>query len=249
MDNFELDMHSDGSSDNNPQGLPDINAGAGDKEKASNLFTAMANAIDEEKAKQADTNLNAIDRVWESRRQATDTHKQSDSEYSDSFDMDAEPKVDMNLELDEYDEDDDEFGIAGANEGHNFKKVANNNISSYLNDPNLTEKERKEYQDRLNQLKTQKSNHKKNNNIKSDVIVEDEDEESSEAENENAASAKNKGKINQIFDDTIGEYKNQQKNIEKLMKQKEVKDLAKIDIMKAEASKNKILSSVGKFFT
>jgi hypothetical protein len=91
-----------------------------------------------------------------------------------------------------------------------------------------------------------KSNYKKNANIKSEVIVEDEDEESSE-EDDGIGLRPQNNKIGQIFDDTIGEYNQKQKELLKLQKQKEATALAKLDIMKAEKAKNKVISSVGEY--
>ena len=44
----------------------------------------------------------------------------------------------------------------------------------------------------------------------------------------------------------MGEYNKQQKELQRLQKEKEAAALAKLDILKAEQSKNKVISSVGK---
>ena len=73
--------------------LPNINQDTRfDKEKASNLFTAMEKAIAQEQAKQGPDRLNAIDRQWESKRRplVQNTKKKEESESSDSFELDGD---------------------------------------------------------------------------------------------------------------------------------------------------------------
>ena len=87
---------------------------------------------------------------------------------------------------------------------------------------------------------------KQKNNIKGTVIVENEDEDEGDDEDEHEVELQHKGKISEIFEDTMGEYNKQQKELQRLQKEKEVAALAKLDILKAEQSKNKVISSVGK---
>ena len=87
---------------------------------------------------------------------------------------------------------------------------------------------------------------KQKNNIKGTVIVENEEEDEGDDENEHEVELQHKGKISEIFEDTMGEYNKQQKELQRLQKEKEVAALAKLDILKAEQSKNKVISSVGK---
>lgn len=267
MDEFELEINDDfdmGSA--KPTGkLPDINRGQKtvDREKASNLFTAMSAAIEQEQAKQGSSHLNAIDRQWESRgiaRSKLASH-QNEEESSDSFDMDVDndaftgvynqknkqgKPVENSKQAHVQDDSDDEFGIVDDSAAHQFKKLDKNNLKAYLNDPTLSNDERKQYQQRINDLKGKKKDIKQKNNIKGAIIVENDEDEGSEDEEMPDINQQQKGKINQIFDSTMGEYTQKQKELERLQKEKEATALAKIDVMKAERSKNKVISSVGK---
>ena len=267
MDEFELEINDDFDMGSvNPTGkLPDINKGPKtvDKEKASNLFTAMSAAIEQEQAKQGGSHLNAIDRQWESRGIARNkpAPQQNNDDSSDSFDMDVDndaftgvytqkskqsKPIENSKQADAQDDSDDEFGIVDNTAAHQFKKLDKNNLKAYLNDPTLSNDERKEYQQRLNELKGKKKDIKSKNNIKGAIIVENDEEEGSEDEEMPDAYQQQKGKIGQIFDSTMGEYTQKQKELERLQKEKEATALAKLDVMKAERSKNKVISSVGK---
>jgi len=102
--------------------------------------------------------------------------------------------------------------------------------------------EREQYNKRINEFKNKKNDLKKQNNIKGTVIVEnDEEEESSEEEFE-----ENKGKIDEIYMKTMSEFNKTQKEEERKQREKEIAALAKLDIIKAERSKNKIISAAGK---
>ena len=92
-------------------------------------------------------------------------------------------------------------------------------------------------------LNKQKKDLKKKNNIKGMVIVENDEEESSEDEFEGDAKG---GKIDEIYNSTMSEFNKTQKEAQRVQKEKEAAALAKLDILKAEKSKNKIMSSAGK---
>ena len=163
------DFKMDGSTYNKQ--LPSIKEDNGyDKEKASNLFTAMEKAIEQEQAKQGSDRLNAIERQWESRRkpQIQTAQKKEESESSDSFELDGDTgaftgvytqtknsghKPSQNPPEEESDE---EFGIVDPNSTNKFKKLDKNKLLAFVNDPNITIEDRKEYQKRLNDFKGKK---------------------------------------------------------------------------------------------
>lgn len=124
-----------------------------------------------------------------------------------------------------------------------LNKLDKSKLLSYINDPSMSNAERDEYQKRLNDLKSQKDDFKKKNNIKGTVIVENEEDEYSDDED---IQDEAKGKISEIYNNTMSDFNKNQKDQQRLQKEKEAAALAKLDIMKAERSKNKIINSAGK---
>lgn len=113
--------------------------------------------------------------------------------------------------------------------------------------------EHKEYLSKINQLKQSKKEVKTKNNIKGTVIVENEDEDEDDSEDQSGSDDDDRGafkagnsKVNEIFKETITDFKQKQKEEAQKQKEKEVAALAKIEMMKVEKSKNKVISSVGK---
>mmetsp|Transcript_41552 Transcript_41552/g.47935 ORF Transcript_41552/g.47935 Transcript_41552/m.47935 type:complete len:585 (+) Transcript_41552:3-1757(+) len=266
MDEFELEINDDfnmgGTSFSKK--LPAINIETKNfsREKASNLFSAMEAAIAEEQIKQGPNMLTPIDRQWESkgivRKQKSTPKEPEDS--SDSFEMEGDtgaftgfvtqtkPNANVKQNLNkEQDDSDEEFEIMDKDTGKKFKKLDKNHLLAYINDPNISNDERKDYQNRLNELKNKsKTAMKQNkNNIKGTVIVENEEEDCSD-DSQSEAEHKNQGKISAIYNDAVGEYNQKQKDLQRLQKEKEIEALAKLNILKVEQSKNKVISSVGK---
>ena len=154
MDDFEIEFNDDINTGPSHSKLPDINSNFGyNKEKASNLFSAMSSAIDQEQQKRKETNLNMIDRQWNSRpiMGSSSTNKQEEEQESDSFE--AEVNNDALIGQQNYNGDDssDEFDIVDNTQAHNFKK-----LHMKYNDPNISSEERKDYMKKLGELKQNK---------------------------------------------------------------------------------------------
>ncbi|CAI2386630.1 unnamed protein product [Moneuplotes crassus] len=246
MDDIHLDFggDQDTNADNGLPGAPlpliDSTMKRIEREKASSLFTAMSQGIEQEQ-KKAGTAANVLEKQWEEGplRRFNKEQKVEKEEASDSFEMDVDPHF---LKKEPEEDSDDEFGIVQGNEGHNFKKLDKGKLMAYVKN-DMSNQEREDYQKKLQEAKGKKDNLKKQNNIKGDVIVEDDEEESSEDEFDDE---EDKGKIDQIFTNTMSEFNKTKKEEQKLQKEKEAAALAKLDILKAEQSKNKIISSAGK---
>ena len=105
--------------------LPDINSNdqGYNKEKASNLFSAMSNAIEEEQEKYGSSNLNPIDRHWENGAFPKRGQKKPEKEQedSDSFDVDVDPNNLGGQNINQKDDSDDEFDIVDNQASHKFK--------------------------------------------------------------------------------------------------------------------------------